>query len=310
MTTVTRRAALAGAGTGAAVLATGAAHAAASLPPSAFRSNFVTRNGVKLHTASLGKGPPVVFVHGFPDFWWSWRAQMAAISKTHTAVALDQRGYNLSDKPEGDAAYAMPELVQDVAAVIDSLGGRAALVGHDWGGAVSWQVANAFPQKVERLAILNLPHPANMARELQNNPAQQANSAYARNFQQPGAASKLTAEGLAGWVKAEDRGPYIEAFKRSNFESMLAYYRVNYPKPPYNSGAAAPMAPLKMRTLVIHGLDDKALLSSGLDRTWDRIDAPLTMVTIPHAGHFVQADAAEEVNRALVNWLAAPPLKA
>lgn len=307
MGSVTRRAALAGVGAGGAALAAGAAAAAPA--PSAFRHSYVTRNGVKLHTASLGKGPPVVFVHGFPDFWWSWRDQMAVVSRTHTAVALDQRGYNLSDKPEGDAAYAMPELVQDVAAVIDSVGGRAALVGHDWGGAVSWQVAGRYPDKVERLAILNLPHPANMARELQTNPAQQANSAYARNFQQPGAASKLTAEGLAGWVKAEDRAPYVEAFKRSNFESMLAYYRVNYPKPPYNTGAAGPMAPLKMRTLVIHGLDDKALLSSGLDRTWDRIDAPLTMVTIPHAGHFVQRDAADEVSRALVNWLAAPPLR-
>ena len=308
MTTVTRRAALAGAGTGAAALA--AATAQAAPPPSAFRHDYVTRDGVKLHVASLGRGSPVVFVHGFPDFWWTWREQMAAVAPAHRAVAMDQRGYNLSDKPAGDAAYAMPELVHDVAAVIDSVGGRAALVGHDWGGAVSWQVAARYPDKVERLAILNLPHPANMARELQNNPAQRESSAYARNFQQPGAAAKLTAEGLAGWVKPQDRGPYVEAFKRSNFDSMLAYYRVNYPRPPYDSGAATAIGPLRMRTLVIHGLDDKALLSSGLDRTWDRIDAPLTMVTIPHAGHFVQRDAADEVNRALVNWLAAPPLKA
>lgn len=311
MATVTRRSALAGAGVVGA-LSAGAAHAAGP-PPAAFRSGFVTRGGVKLHTASLGKGPPVVFVHGFPDFWWSWRSQMAAVSRTHQAVALDQRGYNLSDKPQGDAAYAMPELVQDVAAVIDSVGGRAALVGHDWGGAVSWQVAGRFPEKVERLAILNLPHPANMARELANSEAQRNASTYAQNFKKPGAASALTAEGLARWVREEDRGPYVEAFRRSNFDSMLAYYRVNYPGPPYAApagGATGGIPVLKMRTLVIHGLDDKALLAPGLDRTWERIDAPLTMVTIPHAGHFVQQDAAEEVNRALVNWLAAPPLTA
>ena len=307
MVAVTRRAALAGAGMGVGALAAGSAAAAPA--PGAFKHGYVTRNGVKLHTASLGSGTPVVFVHGFPDFWWTWRDQMAAIAPQHRAVAMDQRGYNLSDKPPGDAAYAMPELVQDVAAVIDSVGGKAALVGHDWGGAVSWQVAARFPDKVERLAILNLPHPNGMARELANSQAQRDASTYAQNFKKPGAAAALTAEGLARWVRPEDRGPYVEAFKRSNFESMLAFYRVNYPGPPY-SGQPGLTAPIRMRTLVIHGLADTALLPGGLNDTWRWVDAPLEIVTVPGAGHFVQRDATAEVNRALLNWLAAPPAPA
>lgn len=306
MALITRR------GLAAAAALTGAATAAAAVTPAtpddrAYTHGYVTRGGVKIHTASQGRGPPVVFVHGFPDFWWTWREQMAAVAPTHRAVAIDQRGYNLSDKPAGDAAYAMPELVQDVAAVIDSVGGRAALVGHDWGGAVSWQVAARYPDKVERLAILNLPHPNGLARELARSEAQRQASTYAQNFKQPGAAAKLSAEGLAGWVRPEARGPYVEAFKRSNLDSMLAYYRVNYPGPPY-SDAPTGFPRLKQRVLLVHGLDDKALLSPALDRTWEWIDAPLEMVTIPGAGHFVQRDAAAEVSRALVNWLAAPPL--
>ncbi len=307
MIDITRRAALTGA-----ALALGARPAAAAASPlddRLYTHAYVTRAGVKLHTAARGRGTPVVFVHGFPDFWWTWREQMAAIAPTHRAVAMDQRGYNLSDKPAGDAAYAMPELVQDVAAVIDSVGGRAALVGHDWGGAVSWQVAARYPDKVERLAILNLPHPNGMSRELANSQAQRDASTYAQNFKRPGAASTLTAEGLARWVREADRGPYIEAFKRSNFDSMLAYYRVNYPGPPYTGAPGLP-TPLRMRTLVIHGLADTALLPGGLNETWRWVDAPLEIVTVPGAGHFVQRDAAAEVNRALLNWLAAPPAPA
>lgn len=194
-------------------------------------------------------------------------------------------------------------------AVIDSLGGRVALVGHDWGGAVCWQVAAHMPDKVERLAILNLPHPDGLARELAASEAQRAASAYAQDFKKPGAASHLTAEGLAGWVRPADRGPYVEAFRRSDFEAMLAYYRANYPGPPY-TGQPAPMPKITCRTQVIHGLDDKALLAPALAGTWDWVAAPLDILTIPGAGHFVQRDAAPEVNRALAAWLAAPPVRA
>ena len=193
--------------------------------------------------------------------------------------------------------------------MIDTLGGRVALVGHDWGGAVCWQVAAHMPDKVERLAILNLPHPNGLARELAASEAQRTASTYAQTFKAPGAASRLTAEGLAGWVRPADRAPYVEAFRRSDVNAMLAYYRENYPGQPY-TGAGAPLPAIRCRTQVIHGLDDKALLAPALAGTWDWVAAPLDILTLPGAGHFVQRDASAEVNRALGAWLAAPPAKA
>src|SRR5687768_470316 len=140
--------------------------------------------GVKIHYASLGDGPLVVMIHGFPDFWYSWRHQMAALSKRYQVVAIDQRGYNLSDKPKGVENYDMRLLVGDVAAVVRHLGrDKATIVGHDWGGVVAWQFAMALPQMTEYLIILNLPHPSGLMRELRTNKDQIANSEYARNFQ-------------------------------------------------------------------------------------------------------------------------------
>ena len=102
----------------------------------------ISEGGVKIHYASLGDGPLVVMIHGFPDFWYSWRSQMEALSERYQVVAIDQRGYNLSDKPKGVENYDMRLLVGDVAAVIKHLGrDKATIVGHDWGGAVAWQFA-------------------------------------------------------------------------------------------------------------------------------------------------------------------------
>jgi pimeloyl-ACP methyl ester carboxylesterase len=162
---------------------------------------YANSNGVKIHYASLGKGPLVVMIHGFPDYWYTWRAQMEELSKNYQVVAIDQRGYNLSDKPKGVENYDMSLLVGDVVAVIKHLGReRATIVGHDWGGAVSWTLALMRPDVVEKLIILNLPHPRGLNRELANNPQQQKNSAYARRFQTDDAHKSLTPEGLAGWV--------------------------------------------------------------------------------------------------------------
>ena len=208
----------------------------------------VSEGGVKIHYASLGKGPLVVMIHGFPDFWYSWRHQMEALAQTFQVVAIDQRGYNQSDKPKGVENYDMRFLVGDVAAVIRHLGrDRATIVGHDWGGVVAWQFAMNLPQMTENLVILNLPHPQGMLRELRINAEQIKNSEYARDFQQKMPddptvffGRPMTAENLAGWVRdPAARKHYIEAFKRSDFEAMLNYYKRNYPR---QSGADAPPA--------------------------------------------------------------------
>jgi epoxide hydrolase 4 len=265
---------------------------------------YADSNGVKIHYAKLGTGPLIVMIHGFPDYWYTWRAQMEGLADRFTVVAIDQRGYNLSDKPAGVENYDVRLLVGDVLAVIKQLGQpKAIIVGHDWGGVVAWQLAINVPQAVDRLIILNLPHPRGLSRELAHNPEQQANSAYARRFQQEGAEKALTAEGLAGWVKdPAAHKKYVEAFGRSDFAAMLSYYKRNYPREPYTEDTS-PVKKLQMPVLMFHGLKDTALLSPALNGTWDWIDKDLTITTVPEAGHFVQADAPDLVTRTMRAWL-------
>jgi len=266
--------------------------------------HYADSGGVKIHYVTTGTGPLVVMVHGYPDFWYSWRDQMAALEGSYRVAAMDLRGYNRSDKPEDDEAYSVRHLVADVAAVIRDQGEeRAIVVGHDWGGLVAWSTAMRLPQLVERLVVLNIPHPEALARELAHDPQQVDASQYARDFQQPGSHEALTAEGLAGWVRdPEARARYVEAFERSDFDAMMAYYRVNYPHPPYRE-LDRPMPRVTVPVLQIHGLRDRYLLSGGLDGTWDLVDADLTLVTIPGAGHFVQQDASDLVSRSILAWL-------
>ncbi|MCI0377957.1 MAG: alpha/beta hydrolase [Gemmataceae bacterium] len=266
-------------------------------------SDFADSGGVKIHYREMGKGPLVILIHGFPDFWYSWRDQMPELAKSFRAVAIDQRGYNLSGKPEGVDNYKIDKLVGDVAAVIKHLKEeKAVLVGHDWGGIVAWSFAMAHPEMTDRLVVLNCPHPNGILRELATNPEQQKNSQYARDFQQPDAAKKLKPEFLAFWVKEADaRAKYIEAFKRSSLEGMLNYYKANYPREPYKLDK--PLPPVKCRTLVIHGLGDIYLLPGALNDTWKWVEKDLTLVTVPGAGHFVHRDRPEFVTRTMVRWL-------
>ncbi len=217
---------------------------------------------------------------------------------------MDLRGFNLSDKPKGVENYAMKFLIVDVAAVIKDAGASSAtVIGHDWGGMVSWSVAMYRPDLVEKLIILNLPHPRGLSRELVHNPEQQKNSEYARNNQQPDAASRLTAEGLAAWVNdPATKARYVEAFKRSDVEAMMNYYKANYPREPYTEDHS-PVTKVKCPVLQIHGLGDTFLLAGALNNTWDYLDKDWTLVTIPGAGHFVQQDASDLVTRSIVAWL-------
>ena len=267
------------------------------------KHGYADSNGVKIHYASLGSGPLIVMIHGFPDYWYTWRDQMEALSDKFQCVAIDQRGYNLSDKPKGVENYSMKFLVGDVIAVIHALGQQKAIVvGHDWGGAVAWQVALNAPQVVDRLIILNLPHPRGLSRELAHNPQQQKNSQYARNFQKPDAAEHFKVEQM-NWVKDPDaRAKWLEAMKRSDLEGMLNFYKANYPREPYSEDTS-PVVKTQMSVLMIHGLGDTALLSGALNNTWDWMGKDLTLVTIPGAGHFVQQDASDLVSRTMRAWL-------
>lgn len=274
---------------------------------------FAQSGDIKIHYVTAGKGPLVVMIHGFPDYWYTWRKQIPELSKHFQVVAIDQRGYNKSGQPKGVENYKMSSLAQDVQNVVKHFGReKAVLVGHDWGGYVAWTCAMTYPEMVDRLIILNAPHPAGLQRELESNSEQQKNSQYARDFQDKDAAKKLTAAGLAGWVNdVKAKQKYLEAFNRSSFEGMLSYYKANYPSSrPAKSNASTP-APasqpaypkIKCRVLMIHGLADKALMPSGLNGSWEWMEKDLTIITVPGADHFVQQDAAELVTKRISAWL-------
>jgi pimeloyl-ACP methyl ester carboxylesterase len=264
---------------------------------------FADSGGVKLHYVTTGKGPLVVLLHGFPDFWYTWRDQMPALAQHFQVVALDLRGYNQSGQPEGVDQYKVDKLVGDVQAVLKHFKqDKAVIVGHDWGGLIAWSFAMTHPEQTDRLIILNLPHPKGMLRELANNPKQQKNSAYARFFQQPDAAGKVKVEMLVQWVKEpEARKKYLEALRRSSMEAMLNYYKANYPREPYEVDREFP--PVKCRVLMIHGLDDPYLLPGALNDTWRWVEKDLTLITVPKAGHFVHRDKPDFVTKNMVRWL-------
>ena len=270
------------------------------------RSRVKTRD-TEINLVRGGNGPAVLLLHGYPQTHVMWHKVAPALGERFTVVAADLRGYGDSGKPPSDGGlitYCKRTTAPDQVEVMSKLGFESFhVVGHDWGGMVAWQFAMTKPEMTDRLAVLTLPHPKGLNRELANNPDQQRNSQYARAFQLPGAHKLLTAERLAGWVKGEaKRAKYIEAMKRSDFEAMLNYYKRNYPRPPYEEDTSDPVR-LKMPVLLIHGLDDKALLHGALNRTWEWLDGDLTLVTIPGAGHFVHHDKPALVSRTLKMWL-------
>ncbi len=285
------------------------------------RRGYAENGDVRIHYATVGEGPLVVMIHGFPDFWYTWRHQMDGLRDDFQVVAIDQRGYNKSDRPEGVEQYAMSNLVADVAAVIRHFGReKAVIVGHDWGGAVAWNFAFTHPEKVDKLIVLNLPHPNGLARVAATNAEARANTNYAQVFRNGSATDPdiffggpMNPQTLSGWVRdPEARKHYVEAFELSDFDAMLAYYKMNYPAPPKEgavpapSPISAPSAPiLDMQVLVFHGLKDTALHSDALNNTWDWIKQDVTIVSAPEAGHFVQQDAPQLVTSTMMWWLLA-----
>jgi pimeloyl-ACP methyl ester carboxylesterase len=196
--------------------------------------HYADSDGTRIHYVTAGEGEPVLFVHGFPDFWYSWRNQMAELAPHFKVVAIDTRGYNLSDKPEGVENYAMPLLLADIRAVIEDLGvEKINLVGHDWGGAIAWQFTLANQELVERLIILNLTHPKGYAAVVANpTSAQAANVEYAKNFASSEAKGDPVPDRLLAMGESSGdplvAARYRAAFEQSYWDGMMNYYRANY----------------------------------------------------------------------------------
>ena len=293
-------------------------------------------NGVRLHYARAGNGPLIVFLHGFPEFWYEWKNQLAEFSRDHTAVAPDLRGYNLSSKPADLSAYQMPQLVEDVRALTSELmkstgGSTFTLVAHDWGGVVAWVFAALHPEMLDKLVIVNAPHPTIFGRLLQKDAAQQKASGYMLMFRGPQAEATLSAnsyalltsmvlgDGLkAGTVTEADKAAYVEAWSQPGaLTGGLNYYRAAGVGPPtatpatstettsVPAAAPAPALVVRVPTLVIWGEKDTALLTGNLDGL-DEVVTKLTIRRVPDGTHWIVREKPADVNRLIREFLAQP----
>jgi pimeloyl-ACP methyl ester carboxylesterase len=281
-------------------------------------------NGMRLHYVEAGSGPLMLFVHGFPEFWYAWKEQLAEFSRDHRAVALDTRGYNLSSKPAEVADYRAKHLVEDLRLMVEHLGGKpCVIVAHDWGGALVWGLAAAHPEYVRKLVIINAPHPVVFARELRTNPAQKKASAYMNFFRTDKAERVLSEDGyrrllamtVESWARArgvneEERAAYLAAWSQPGaLTGGLNYYRASLLYPAEDQAQAEKLAELEARmlrvdvpTLVIWGERDQALLPGNLGGLEAHVPA-LTVHRITEGSHWVVHEQPERVNRLIRDFL-------
>jgi epoxide hydrolase 4 len=277
----------------------------------------IATNGVRLNVARAGPeaGRLVILLHGFPEFWYGWRHQIGPLAEAgHRVLAPDQRGYNLSDKPGGIASYAIDVLARDVVGLIDAAGrDRATLVGHDWGGGVAWWTAIAHRDRVDRLAILNAPHPVAFQRLLTSSASQLIKSWYMFAFQVPrlpeaalrrknwrGLARGLSATSRPGMFSEEDLDRYREAWSRPGaITAMIHWYRAALrarPPLPNDTRVEAP-------TLLIWGARDRFIRREAAELSLSRCDRG-RLEMIDEATHWVQHEEPGRVNRLLLDFLA------
>ena len=258
---------------------------------------YVNNNGVKLHYVETGTGETlVVLLHGYPDYWYSFRDLMENLSTTYKVVALDSRGYNLSDKPTEVEKYHINFLMDDVEALIKKMGHKKAIIiGHDWGGRVGWGLAINRPQLVEKLIVLSAPHPLCFLQQLKKNKTQKSAREYVHAFFEKEHYKKLDPVKLADWVKdAEVRKKYIDAFKKSSLQSMMNYFLANNLRD--NKALRNDFKKeVTLPVLQIMGAKDDKILPSSITNTWNFAKGNLTMVVIPEADHFMLQSAPEKV---------------
>ena len=270
---------------------------------------------VKLHAVEAGRGPLVVLLHGFPEFWWSWRLQIPALAAAgFHVVAPDLRGYNLSDRPPNVADYGLEHLAADVAGVIRAMGEtKAHVVGHDWGGAVAWAFAMAYPEMLDRLAILNVPHPVRMEGALLSSPRQIAKSWYMFFFQLPRLPERFLRSndyanlrrslrsGRGRDVPESEIQPYVDAARRAEgLRGGIDYYRAAIRA--VVSRTLPPPRVIDAPVLVIWGQKD-TFLGQELAEPPARWVKNARVEYLPNASHWVQLDEPERVNALLAGFL-------
>jgi pimeloyl-ACP methyl ester carboxylesterase len=282
-----------------------------------YETTYIETNGIKLHVVMAGPkdGQPVFLLHGFPEFWYGWRKQIEPLAKAgYRVIVPDQRGYNLSDKPKGVKAYSLDKLVADILGLIDALGYKKVnLIGHDWGAVVAWAFAIWHPERLYKLGILNVPHPAVMMNFLRRgDPEQLRRSWYVFAFQIPwlpeyflrkndwrNAVRVLRGSGKIHTFTNEDITEYKKAWSQPGaMTAMLNWYRAigrHRPKMPDGSRVKVP-------TLMMWGMQDIALSHRMARPSMDYCEDG-KLVFFEDATHWVQHDAAEDVTTCLLDFL-------
>lgn len=270
---------------------------------------YISTNGIRLHVAEAGKsdGELIIFLHGFPEFWYAWRYQIDHfVQAGYLVVVPDQRGYNLSEKPKGIAAYHLDLLAKDVMGLIDFYQReKAFIVGHDWGGVAAWWLAITSPERVQKLAVLNVPHPKVMRKNLATNPSQRRRSRYVFLFQLPWLPERrmrkdnwdycvraLQRTSRSGTFSDDDIELYREAWSQTGaVTGMLNWYRAglrNRPKRPLEQQVTVP-------TLLIWGAKDRFLGREMAQESIDWCDYG-RLEFIEDATHWIQHEEAGKVN--------------
>jgi len=284
-----------------------------------FKSEFAEVNNIKLHYVKAGPedGELIIFLHGFPQFWYMWRDQLLDLSKDYLAVAPDMRGYNTSSKPEELEQYQPQHIVEDIRALVEDHFGRKKfiLVGHDWGGVVAYPIANMHPELVEKLIIINAPHPNVFGKLISNNKDQQTSSQYVLFFRTKKAEEFLSANDFANLFAAvvtpeiefddDDRQIYKDAWSQPGaITGGLNYYRAGGLKPPSQGEDISEVTSeqlkanpvmINMPTLVIWGEKDTALTVHNL-KGLDEFIPDLTIKRIPEGSHWVVNEQPDKVN--------------
>ena len=284
--------------------------------PTPVQHRFVDANGLRFHLVEVGSGPLVLLLHGFPEFWYSWRHQIPALAAAgFRVVAPDMRGYNLSDKPRGVQAYRIELLSRDVERLIHACRAERAVVGgHDWGAAVAWAFAMRYPERLDRLVILNVPHPVRFAQGLLTL-EQLARSWYVLYFQLPFLPEAGFRAGnfaalrrvlrsdpvRPGAFTDEDIEQYVGAMAQPGaLTATINYYRAAVQRNPLNTREQ--LRRIDAPVLVIWGEQDRYLGRDLADppREW----VPNARVArLPDASHFVQNDRPDRVNALLLDFL-------
>ena len=302
--------------------ADGRPDATSVLLPGPWTHRDVSANGVRLHAAEAGSGPLVLLLHGFPQFWWTWRNQLPALAAAgFRAVAPDLRGYGASDKPP--RGYDLPTLAADVAALVRALGERdAVVVGSDWGGLLGWTMAALHPRSVRRLVVLGMAHPRRL-RAAMTDPEQRHASRYALRFQLPRlperrltrpdddpVADLLQRWSGAAWPRTPDFAEAVERYRSAARIPQAAYGAMEYYRwagrsqlrPDGLRYARRMAAPISADTLQLHGLLDRCILPATARGSGRYVAGAYEWRELPGVGHFPQEEAPDDVCRAIVDW--------